>query len=143
MIVMIGKVQSEYMAFGPFHALLVLRHREAQRRMQAAELSVALLPPQPQPSIRPLESHSTPGTIGSQRQRKIIAAVAEKHGQTYWDMIGPKRSAPIARARQECFFRLREEAKLSWSEIGRLLGNRDHTTAWWGYRKHKNRTNAD
>lgn len=48
---------------------------------------------------------------------------------------GPKRNAPIVRARQIAMFVLKKELELSFVEIGNILGGRDHTTIMHGVEK--------
>ena len=48
---------------------------------------------------------------------------------------GPKREAGLVRARQVCMYLLKKEAGLTYSEIGNLLGGRDHTTVMYGVSK--------
>ena len=68
----------------------------------------------------------------------IIAEVAAKHGLTTADLTGSRRTLPIARARQEAMWRMRQ-LSLTTTDIGRRLGGRDHTTALWGIRQHQRR----
>jgi len=48
---------------------------------------------------------------------------------------GAKRDAFLVRARHLCMFLLKEEAQVTLSEIGNLLGGRDHTTVMHGVEK--------
>ncbi len=48
---------------------------------------------------------------------------------------GPKRDAGLVRARQVCMYLLKKESELTFSEIGNLLGGRDHTTIMHGVEK--------
>ena len=48
---------------------------------------------------------------------------------------GPSRTKAIAEARHLAMYLLREDAQLSLKAIGRLLGNRDHSTVIHGCRK--------
>ena len=47
----------------------------------------------------------------------------------------PKRSAHLVRCRQVCMYLLKTKLKLSYAEIGNLLGGRDHTTIMHGFEK--------
>lgn len=67
---------------------------------------------------------------------EIIAQVAHKHGLRVAEVKGDTRTVPIVAARQEAYWRLREERQLSWAQIGKLLGGKDHTTVLHGYRMH-------
>jgi len=44
------------------------------------------------------------------------------------DLLGPRRARPIARPRQILMYFLRTELQLPYEEVGRLIGDRDHTT---------------
>lgn len=48
---------------------------------------------------------------------------------------GPKRDAPVVRARQVAMYLLKKERLLTYKEIGNLLGGRDHTTVIYGVDK--------
>lgn len=68
----------------------------------------------------------------------IIKQVALKHKITVADLLSDIRARPIAAARHEAMYRIREERKLSWGRIGYLL-NRDHTSCLHGWRRHQAR----
>ena len=68
--------------------------------------------------------------------RQIVAEVALKHGLKMSDLTGPYRHKSIVKARHEAMWRVRDETNLSYPQIGRVLGNRDHTTVLHGVRKH-------
>lgn len=73
------------------------------------------------------------------RSRLILEEVAAKHGLQVKDITSPARTRPIVNARHEAAYRLRNEAGLSFPQIGRLIGNRDHTSALHGVRMHSAR----
>jgi chromosomal replication initiator protein len=58
----------------------------------------------------------------------ILSLVAARFGVSVDDLKGPSRSARCALPRQVGTLLLHEEAGLNRSEIGRLLGGRDHST---------------
>ena len=78
-----------------------------------------------------------PGTKLSAKE--IIRTVAAKHGLTTDDLTGPARFKTIAHARQEAMWELRLRTKLSTTQIGQRLGDRDHTTVLHGLRAHERR----
>lgn len=51
---------------------------------------------------------------------------------------GPRRDASLAKARQVAMYLLKTELGLTFSEIGNVLGGRDHTTIMHGVRKVEN-----
>jgi chromosomal replication initiator protein len=50
-------------------------------------------------------------------------------------LLGKRRDKTIAFARQVAMYLLREEMDFSWTDIGRVLGGRDHSTVLHGYDK--------
>lgn len=70
--------------------------------------------------------------------RDVIVAVADLHALPLGHFLSEKRTRDVARPRQIAMYALRELCPhLSWPEIGRRLGNRDHTTIMHGVRKVK------
>ncbi len=65
----------------------------------------------------------------------MVRRVAEYRGVTVAMLRGPWRHASVARARHEAMFVVRNATELSFSEIGRLFGNRDHSTVMSGVYK--------
>lgn len=104
---------------------------EAQRRLAKAWEA---------PAPAPYDDVSV--IVPANATRRIIDEVCAKHNVKYREIVGDSRSVPIVRARQEVCYRIREERQLSWPQIGRLVGGRDHTTALHSYRVHKARIEA-
>lgn len=71
--------------------------------------------------------------------RQIMRRVAQLRGITVDDIIGESRKRPIAHARQETMWELRQRTRLSLPHIGLMLGGRDHTTVLHGVRAHEAR----
>lgn len=69
--------------------------------------------------------------------RDIIRDVAADHGMTVAEMISHRREKRLVRARWEAAARLAAETPLSLQQIGRKLGNRDHTTILYAIRKYR------
>jgi chromosomal replication initiator protein len=65
----------------------------------------------------------------------IINTVAEYFGVSPESLQGKTREKKIAFARQVAMYLLREELDSSWTNIGRELGGRDHSTILHGYDK--------
>lgn len=74
--------------------------------------------------------------------KAIIMEVCRKRDVAYREIVGETRQTRIVHARAEACYRLREERQLSWAQIGRLVGGKDHTTALHNYRKHAERLRA-
>jgi chromosomal replication initiation ATPase DnaA len=68
---------------------------------------------------------------------QIIDAVADATGIEARAILGKRRDAPIARARQIVMYEARQRG-LSLSQIGNALG-RDHTTVMHGIREEEKR----
>ena len=88
--------------------------------------------PEPEPEIVPVmfQMPATPARI-------ILSEVSEKHGVSIEDIQGKSRLMKYVAARQEVCYRLSTELKFSLKQIGRLLGDRDHTTVLHSIRRHK------
>jgi chromosomal replication initiator protein len=67
--------------------------------------------------------------------RKILEVVAQVYELGLDDLRSKTRTNAIALPRQVAMFLMREHTGLSFSDIGRDLGNRDHTTVMYGYEK--------
>jgi chromosomal replication initiation ATPase DnaA len=70
---------------------------------------------------------------------EIIAEVAKETGLTVALLVGDRRSRPIAAARHYAFWRAARETGASLAAIGRMFGERDHTTILHGIRRHEER----
>jgi len=74
-----------------------------------------------------------PGTIGLQLSgpaapvAQALATVARRFGMTVADLTGQDRHKTVARARHVAAWVLRQHG-LSYPEMGRALGDRDHST---------------
>ncbi len=67
--------------------------------------------------------------------QSILKSVADFYGISLNDLAKRSRKKEVVRPRQIAMFLLREEAKLSFPEIGSKLGGRDHSTAIHAYEK--------
>lgn len=68
------------------------------------------------------------------RVSKILREVAKEFDVPVNELRGPNISRHIAKSRQIAYLRLRDETDLSYPTIGRIMGNRDHTTIIYGIR---------
>lgn len=73
----------------------------------------------------------------------IVNIVAEYYGITYADIFSNNRSRNIAYPRQICMYLGRKFTGLSLGDIGRLMGNRDHSTILHGFNKVTKDMNSD
>lgn len=72
--------------------------------------------------------------------RQIVASVADHHGVTVAQIMGPRQHRLIARARQHAYAALRDRGA-SYPQIGMWLA-RDHSTVLYGDRAHRARLAA-
>lgn len=91
--------------------------------------------------IAPLPSVDKDGNpvVTKDRWTIIVDQVAEKHGVTAIDIRSARRDWKTCDARNEVFYRMRHETTLSIPKIGRLIGQRDHTTVLSGIHRHEAR----
>lgn len=73
-----------------------------------------------------------------QRPEEIIRIICDFYEIKSTQLKGAKRDAKLVRARQTCMYVLKKDARLTYSEIGNLLGGRDHTTIMHGVTKIEN-----
>lgn len=66
---------------------------------------------------------------------RLIELVAAALHQTPEELVGSRRTKPIADARHVAMYLLREDSGLSLPQIGALFGGRDHTTVAHGVAK--------
>lgn len=59
--------------------------------------------------------------------RRILREVCKEHGLLVENVTGPRRFLPLVKCRTEIAARVAKETKLSFPQIGALLG-KDHTT---------------
>ena len=71
----------------------------------------------------------------NQCEQVIINTVAEYFNLSAEEIISKKRDRKIVLARHIAMYLLREENDDSFTEIGKVLGNRNHATAMHGYEK--------
>ncbi len=73
----------------------------------------------------------------------IVQSVAGYYGLTTEVLQSKRRDKPLTIARHLAMYLLREELQCSWTQIGKELGGRDHSTVLHGYQKITNDINTD
>ena len=73
---------------------------------------------------------------GMPKWRRISLEVAAKYKLTLPELLSNRRAKELVCARHEAMYRMKMETSLSFAEIGRRIGGRDHTTILHGVRKH-------
>jgi chromosomal replication initiator protein len=66
------------------------------------------------------------------RVSRILRGVAKEFDVPVVDLRGPSQERHIVRPRQIAYLRLRDETNLSYPVIGRVMGDRHHTTVMHG-----------
>jgi len=69
------------------------------------------------------------------KPKEVISAVVSYFDLRMADITGPKRDKEMVYARQITMYLLRSDLKVSLMDIGRFLGDRDHTTIMYGVEK--------
>ena len=114
------------------------------------EPAVRLIYPEPEPApypdpldvvevveALPEEPIAAPPVTTETPARKILSEVAEKHGMPPTVFRSKSRDATYVLCRQEAAYRLKTELSFSLSQIGRLMGHRDHTTVLHAIRRYE------
>ena len=114
------------------------------------EAPVRLICPEPAPAAYPdpLDTPApvaaiiempdkTPETPAETPARRILNEVADKHGMPPTTFRSKNRRMDYVLCRQEAAYRLNTELKFSLSQIGRLMGHRDHTTVLHAINRYK------
>jgi chromosomal replication initiator protein len=86
-------------------------------------------------ALRALGEESPSPRRRSATPEDIVDAVADYFGVRPSQLAGQGRDKRIAHARQMAMYLLREDAGRPLTEIGRILGKRDHTTVMYGCKK--------
>ncbi|PIW40056.1 MAG: hypothetical protein COW22_03800, partial [Chloroflexi bacterium CG15_BIG_FIL_POST_REV_8_21_14_020_46_15] len=73
----------------------------------------------------------------------IVQTVADYFNCPLDQLLGRKRDRETSLARQIAAYLLREEGNYSFVEISKVLGNRNHATILYGYKKITSELNAN
>jgi len=73
----------------------------------------------------------------------IIEGVARFHNLRSADITGTKKTRTLSRARHMAMYLARQHSNLSFPELGREFGGRDHSTIQHGYKKVKEELDLD
>lgn len=110
-------------------------------------VAVVVLEPEPEPEpeppalpsppdhVRDWLALAPPAAIKQRLSARIMDLVCEKFAVSRIDLTSDRRTAEIVRPRQICFYLMSTCTPMSFPEVGRRMGNRDHTTALHGSRK--------
>lgn len=108
---------------------IVWGRRHGDRRAKRHSCRPALLGEAFEPDGAPLVIRQPDGPHApADLTRAILYEVAVAHGVNVAAILSARMAARLLPARREAARRLRVERKLSTTQIGRILGNRHHTT---------------
>jgi chromosomal replication initiator protein len=98
--------------------------------MNSAEIHVIELPLLPAPAMRTDAA-------------RVFEVVTESYACTVSELCTKDRHKCIAEARIVTYWLLRQATRFSFPEIGRVVGNRDHTTVMHGVKACDRRRDSD
>jgi chromosomal replication initiation ATPase DnaA len=75
----------------------------------------------------------------TKRAIEVLKEIAEEYGVTVEDIIGRLRTPLFCEPRDKAAYRLRFEVGLGLKQVGRYLGNRDHSTVLHSIANHRRR----
>lgn len=78
-----------------------------------------------------------------QTMREVADEVCEQYGLSFSELIGPQRARYVSHPRQELMWRLYASGRFTLPQIGKFLGDRDHTTILHGVKACEARMAAD
>jgi hypothetical protein len=106
----------------------------APTRMQPVFVEPILPPPEPQPQPQP-EAPILPQASTRPTVEAVLRAVCQYCGITKAEITSNRSPAEIVWARQLATFAIKIHSKKTWKEIGRALGDRDHSTMLHAFRR--------
>ena len=108
---------------------------------------VAVRPPPPPPpplsiSMREQfrEAHEllkVAGVAGVPKWKLILREVCTLHSITMDQLTSHNRAKHLVKARMLAYYRLNKELGLSLPQIGHYIGDRDHSTVFYGIKRHE------
>lgn len=110
-------------------------------------------PPEPDEIARQVErivanyrevcGYDAPVSSYKSRLALIIDETAEKYEVSKADILSHVRDPKLVIPRHEIMWRARKETEMSYPQIGRKLGERDHTTVMHGVKRHQERLDRE
>lgn len=133
-----------------FEAELKQRYAQAHHRLFNPPPRPKPVPPEPPklqtPKQRPLFQLTTPLTNGYPNLPKlhtVLAAVSEAEGIEISRIVGVRKQASIVIARQTFCYLAYYYTRASLSQIGKVIGGKDHTTILYSVRAIERRCNEN
>ncbi len=104
---------------------------ECERKISEYKLQVA----EYERKVAELLCREAPRITGQQ----IMSEVAKAYGVTLNDLRSAGRTKEMVKPRHEAMYRIATETELTFPQIGRMFGKRDHTTVLHAVRMHYER----
>jgi chromosomal replication initiator protein len=130
-----AKIPSEVLYFIARRIPSNIRELEGALNHLIAYAEMAGSPPTPELAAQALTEIATIDAKQRLTPELIINTVAKYYKLDPDTIRGKRRDKPIVLARQIAMYLLREETQCPWTEIGRELGGKDHSTVLHGYEK--------
>lgn len=130
------------------------RRTRARIRERFAQVKIVDRTPEPEPEPEPPPPVAVPiVTLGPESEpvyvaripklKAVIEFVGKQYGFSYNDIVSARRHAPLVRARLIAYYLCQELTQKSFPQIGRAVGNRDHTTVLTGAKRTMHRMRSD
>jgi chromosomal replication initiator protein len=123
-----------------------VRQRMAIRQLQGYVNMQAILHEKKEPPKRePKEpvKLQVPEYVGYPRVEMIKKMICSYYDITWNELTSPRRNNRLVHARQVAYYIIKNHTTLSYPQIGRKFGGRDHTTILHGFNKIKNQILKD
>lgn len=123
-----------------------VRQRMAIRQLKGYVNMQAILQEKPEPpklNKKEPPKIKVPEYIGYPRVEMIKRMICSYYDIRWNELISAKRDGRLVRARQIAYYIIKNHTTLSYPQIGRKFGGRDHTTIMYGCNKIKNQILKD
>jgi len=77
------------------------------------------------------------GVAGVPKWKLILREICEQHGISMDQLTSHNRAKHLIEARMLAYYRLKTELNLSLPQIGRYIGDRDHSTVYYGIKRYE------
>lgn len=93
----------------------------------------------PMPHAQQVRVRTAPRAVGEEAVTAVLEGVAARHGVDVATLIGRSRARAAAAARGEAIARLHDAFRLSVTDIGRVLGGREHSSINYALKRQRRR----
>lgn len=120
---------------GQLATVLGVSEATVRTRMRAAGM--------PMPHAQQVRVRTAPRAVGEAAVTALLEEVAARHRVAVGVLIGRSRTRPVAAARGEAIARLHDEFRLSVTDIGRVLGGREHSSINYALKRQRRRERGE